>query len=119
MFIGARNGACVCSKPENTTITKQQNKQKNDNHNLACAAARLSWEAQVKETELPEADGCNNKTDGSRDCEQHAQLSKKVVNVVTNECTCFRVNGFASVFVFCFCLSLLSLLLFLFCIVLF
>ena len=61
----------------------------------------MSWQARVKETEVPAADGCNNKTDGSRDCEQHSQLTKKVVNVVTNASACIRVNALASVFV-CF-----------------
>ena len=71
----------------------------------------MSWQARVKETELPEADGCNNKTNGSRDCEKHPQLSIKVVNAVTNASTCTRVKGLASVFV-CFLVEYLLMVCF-------
>ena len=66
----------------------------------------MAWQAQVKETEVPEADGCSNKTDGSHDCEQHSQLPNKVVNVVTNASACIRVNVLAFAFV---CLLVLVL----------
>ena len=71
-----------------------------------CLGSYISWQAQVKETEVPEADGCNNKTDGSHDCEQHSQLSGKVVNAVTNGSVCIRVNVLASAFVWVLVLGL-------------
>ena len=74
---------------------------------MCAVASMLSWQARGKEVETPEADGCNNnKTDGSRDCEQHSQLSSKIVNVVTTTSTCIRVNGLAYVLV---CLPVLLL----------
>ena len=67
----------------------------------------MSWQARVKETEVPAADGCNNQTDGSRDCEQHSQLTNKAVNVVTDASACIRVNVLASAFV-CFLVLVLG-----------
>ena len=67
----------------------------------------MSWQARVKETEVPEADGCNNKTDGSLDCEQHLQVSSKVVNAVTNASSCIRMNVLVSAFV-CFSIHTLA-----------
>ena len=104
---------CVCSTLwwnntktlTNRTTNRTTNQTKNVNYyNLACVAARMSWQPQMKETELPRADGCKNKTDGSRDCEQNLQLSGKIVNVVANTSTCNRVNGFISILV---CLSVI------------
>ena len=98
------------SKPENNIITQENTKQtkaRSRQHPM-CAAASMSWQAQVEETELPEADGCNNKTDGSRDCERHSQLSSKVVNVIATTSTCIRVNGLTCVLV-CLLVLLLGL----------
>ena len=98
---------CV-SKPKNNIMTHKTtpNKQNHDNDNTPHVAELMSWQSHVKETEVPKTDGCNNKTDGSRDCEQHSQLTNKAVNVVTDASACVRVNVSASVFV---CLLVLVL----------
>ena len=87
------------SKLENNIITQEKTKQTKtrSRQHPTCVAVSMSWQARVKETELSEAHGCNNKTDGSRDCVQHAQLPNKVGNAVANQSTFIRVDVFISV----------------------
>ena len=68
----------------------------------------MSWQAQVKETEVPEADECNSITGGSHDCEQDSKLPSKIVNAVTNASPCMRMKILVSALV-CFVALVLGL----------